>query len=300
MSRKTSENLLATFFRSENDRGTDANDAIKFASLIRDSASGLDYALNRFYSSISARFTEPDPYSPNGSSSDPIGWNRYSYVGGDPINRIDPNGTWWCDPWDVDCYTLQPCGFGYETFCSPGPPPIAPPIVLPPPPLDAHAICILSETIYIYQYMLNHSNGRTIFNIADALLIVTEAELANLDDRFIVALAGAETTFGATANEVLQAQHSQSWGFYNSFDNIFHCAQLGTNAYCSIVNPYASSIAAISDVVTTIAYGFPYAGLSSVGAIFDTYSGHGNPSNLNIFSSQLGVDPSNVRRTRCK
>ena len=82
--------------------------------------------------------------------------------------------------------------------------------------------------------MMSQTGGRTIFGLADALLIVTEADLTNLDDRFIVALAGAENTFGATANSLVQAVHAISWGYYNSFDNIQHCAALGYNAFCQV------------------------------------------------------------------
>jgi RHS repeat-associated protein len=74
-----------------------ANDAVKFATYTRDSATGLDYADQRYYGSTYGRFISPDPYMSNsggpGDPTDPGSWNRYSYVTRDPINYYDPNGT---------------------------------------------------------------------------------------------------------------------------------------------------------------------------------------------------------------
>jgi RHS repeat-associated protein len=39
-----------------------ANDVAKFGTYTRDSATGLDYAMNRYYQSWWGRFTNPDPY----------------------------------------------------------------------------------------------------------------------------------------------------------------------------------------------------------------------------------------------
>jgi hypothetical protein len=38
------------------------------------------------------RFLSPDPYRASGGPGDPGSWNRYAYVGGDPINFLDPEG----------------------------------------------------------------------------------------------------------------------------------------------------------------------------------------------------------------
>ncbi len=37
----------------------------------------------------------PDPYRASAGRKDPQSWNRYSYVGGDPVNRIDRRGLYW-------------------------------------------------------------------------------------------------------------------------------------------------------------------------------------------------------------
>lgn len=48
----------------------------------------------RGYDSNGARFSVPDPMGMKAANaSDPGSWNRYAYVGGDPVNFDDPNGT---------------------------------------------------------------------------------------------------------------------------------------------------------------------------------------------------------------
>jgi RHS repeat-associated protein len=79
---------------------------------------GLDYAINRYYSNAYGRFMSPDPYSATGGPADPESWNRYSYTRGDPINRFDPVGL---DDQCVQCIIYGP----------PPPPPIS---SGPPPP----------------------------------------------------------------------------------------------------------------------------------------------------------------------
>jgi RHS repeat-associated protein len=69
-----------------------ANDQVKFATYTRDSATGLDYANQRYYSSSFSRFSSPDPYMASGGPTDPGSWNRYAYTRGDPVNRFDPSG----------------------------------------------------------------------------------------------------------------------------------------------------------------------------------------------------------------
>jgi len=68
------------------------NDRDKFATYSRDSSTGLDYAVNRYYGSNLGRFLTPDPFGGSGKPNDPGSWNRYAYVGGDPVNKNDPSG----------------------------------------------------------------------------------------------------------------------------------------------------------------------------------------------------------------
>jgi RHS repeat-associated protein len=68
----------------------------RFTSYDRSDVTGLDYAVNRHYSSAQGRFTQVDPIEMDAASlSDPQTLNMYAYCGNDPINRDDPNGLFW-------------------------------------------------------------------------------------------------------------------------------------------------------------------------------------------------------------
>jgi RHS repeat-associated protein len=63
---------------------------LKFTSYERDAESGNDYAIFRSYFNRFGRFSSPDPVP---SPTDrPQMLNRYSYVGNDPVNAVDPQG----------------------------------------------------------------------------------------------------------------------------------------------------------------------------------------------------------------
>jgi RHS repeat-associated protein len=72
-------------------RNTNPQDAWSFATYWTDSASGLNYAKNRYYSSAYGRFMTPDPSS-SSDANNPQNWNQYAYVIGDPVNANDPEG----------------------------------------------------------------------------------------------------------------------------------------------------------------------------------------------------------------
>ena len=63
----------------------------KFGTYFRD-ADGKDYADQRYFSQGAGRFLTPDP-GDAGDLNDPQSLNLYSYVGNDPINFNDPEGT---------------------------------------------------------------------------------------------------------------------------------------------------------------------------------------------------------------
>jgi RHS repeat-associated protein len=108
---------------------------------------GLDYADQRYYASSYGRFNTPDSLASSAMADDPVSWNRYAYVGGDPVNRNDRRGQFWticsgisdpesgatCDDGDggLDWWdTPDPCGqlsseLGAGSFScgSPVPPP---------------------------------------------------------------------------------------------------------------------------------------------------------------------------------
>ena len=86
-------NTQGKYFPYGEDRGTPiANDQVKYATYTRDSATGLDYGDQRYYSNQFGRFMSPDPYKASGGPSDPQSWNRYAYTRGDPITYSDPTG----------------------------------------------------------------------------------------------------------------------------------------------------------------------------------------------------------------
>ena len=64
-----------------------------FTSYQRDSESGLDYALARYYDSRTGTFLIPDPLA--GNPADPQSWNRYPYGRDNPIMVTDPSGQSW-------------------------------------------------------------------------------------------------------------------------------------------------------------------------------------------------------------
>jgi RHS repeat-associated protein len=86
-------NSGARYFPYGEEEQVTAQDRDKFGSYYRDATSGLDYAQNRFYASTLGRYLTPDP---SGASSvviqNPVSWNMYGYVNGDPTNFVDPLG----------------------------------------------------------------------------------------------------------------------------------------------------------------------------------------------------------------
>ena len=64
----------------------------KFTGYEHDSETGLDYAHARYYANIQGRFTSPDPFAGSAMVTNPQTFNRYSYVGNNPVNSTDPTG----------------------------------------------------------------------------------------------------------------------------------------------------------------------------------------------------------------
>jgi len=71
---------------------TTAGNVDKFGTYHRDATSGLDYADQRYFAGLSGRFLSSDPYEASGGAAEPGSWNRYPYVGVDPVNAYDPEG----------------------------------------------------------------------------------------------------------------------------------------------------------------------------------------------------------------
>ncbi len=116
-----------------------ANDQEKFATYTRDSSTGLDYAMNRYYNSTIGRFMTIDPYAKSADPKHPQTQNRYPYVVGDPVNNTDRTGLYcdvdFCDP-ELGIGG-PPCSEGIDTFAPNGDPYPNPgcyaPIAYPPP-----------------------------------------------------------------------------------------------------------------------------------------------------------------------
>jgi RHS repeat-associated protein len=65
----------------------------KFTQKERDTESGLDYFLARYYSSAQGRFTSTDPtYFQMSMAIDPQRFNLYGYGRNNPLKWVDPNG----------------------------------------------------------------------------------------------------------------------------------------------------------------------------------------------------------------
>jgi len=78
-----------------------------FTSYDRSAATGLDYAVNRFYDPYQGRFMQPDPLGMKAANlSNPQSLNMYSYVGNDPLNAIDPLGLAKPKPDKIRCQTM--------------------------------------------------------------------------------------------------------------------------------------------------------------------------------------------------
>ena len=288
------------------------NDQVKFATYTRDSATGLDYADQRYYDNLRGRFTSPDRYVASSGPKDPGSWNRYSYVASDPVNLNDPRGLSIqapddnCGPnWITDPSLRGPCdggdggwigGAGGSDDCSelgfmPNPTPNpwcqsgggipAPPA---PPSPDMHALCETQETLYIESYLMNHGSPFALY----APLIVSGSDINGLDDRFIVALAGVESGYGKHLG----------WGPYNAWNNGAH-KKPGTY--------YNNWVDSIADVILALANSPLYTPYQSTKDIYSVWEeGDVNkpaPAQSTLDDiygkKQLGGDINNIRTPRC-
>ncbi len=69
------------------------NGTEKFTGYFRDAETGNDYADQRYMSPGVGRFITPDRTIRTSRLGDPGSWNKYTYTGGDPVNRVDRGGT---------------------------------------------------------------------------------------------------------------------------------------------------------------------------------------------------------------
>ena len=78
-------------FGGERSYSSSSGNNYKFTGKERDSESGLDDFVARFYTSNYGRFLSPDE-SKYAKPTDPQTWNLYGYVANNPINAVDPSG----------------------------------------------------------------------------------------------------------------------------------------------------------------------------------------------------------------
>lgn len=72
----------------------------QFTGYERDNETGLDYAEARYYANLQGRFTGIDPLLASGNLINPQSWNRYAYVGNNPLKFVDPTGMMQCPAGD--------------------------------------------------------------------------------------------------------------------------------------------------------------------------------------------------------
>ncbi len=75
--------------------GTSDDIRQKFTGYQKDEETNLDFAEARMYENRHARFTAVDPLLASGKSANPQTFNRYVYVGNNPVNVTDPLGLDW-------------------------------------------------------------------------------------------------------------------------------------------------------------------------------------------------------------
>ncbi len=85
----------------------------KFTGYQKDEESQLDFAEARMYENRHGRFTAVDPLLASGNSANPQTFNRFAYVGSDPMNRTDPLGEIW---YMEERTRLRRDGSTYKTF----------------------------------------------------------------------------------------------------------------------------------------------------------------------------------------
>jgi RHS repeat-associated protein len=118
MTKSIVQNLVYLPF-GENNSTDSGISTHKFTGDERDSETSLDHTLFRQYSSQFARWTSPDPAGLAAvDPSNPQSWNRYAYVGNNPMNSIDPSGLCVHMLYDnASCFDGGFFGFGPSTTC---------------------------------------------------------------------------------------------------------------------------------------------------------------------------------------
>jgi RHS repeat-associated protein len=315
------------YFPYGEERTSTPNGTEKFGTYFRDGY-GQDYADQRYYTSNYGRFWSPDPGGIAAANPrNPGSWNRYGYAKGDLANYYDPAGTddinagcaafddAFCDgsalesndpmntgvmapPGLVNVQCSAMYGLGWEfgggvavAACTISPEQYDDLVDGPPAPT-----CTQVLTSDITSYLATYDGGASPLNTtANIQALVTDGMQYDVDPRFIVALAVAETQAGTNMN----------WGPYNAW-NIR--ARWPGYTGAGKKPPYTSwsqSIQAINDLISGSAY-FG-AGLTTTSAIYALYQGPGGETGLANLNTALGqmqgtqnalTDPCNPKNLR--
>ena len=269
--------------------------------------------LMREYNATWGRWISPDPAGLAAvNPANPQTWNRYAYVGNNPLSFTDPQGllTTSCaygETGDIcnqppppttayDCSSpfaaetnaacsgifldfagegWNPDGFcsDFSYFCNSGGGAAKPPSAETAP--NGTKPCPVSAAS-INEFLASKDSpmagqGQNFFNAG---------EKYNVDPRLIVALSGAETSFGKDI----------TWGQYNAWN-------WGWNASNRSNSPFSSWAAGISAVSEGIHAGYLQARppLTTAGAIYSKYCQGADCTNglqnLNTFLTQQGGNP---------
>jgi RHS repeat-associated protein len=206
---------VTSYFPWGETKGTyNPQDSFNFATYWQDSATGLDYANNRYYSNAYGRFMTPDPSWRSVNLKNPQTWNRYAYVVGDPVNSNDPSGLDGFDDGDGDVCDYDP----YLAECA-GPSNPYGGTALPPAPASSYPSPPTSVTVPINagpgltgSLDINLTNGSMSFQFADAqdgaIVIgacVAQPELCVFIGGSILTIY-VVTTYGPALWEAIQSQ----------------------------------------------------------------------------------------------
>jgi RHS repeat-associated protein len=168
------------------------NGTEKFTAYFRDAETGNDYAVNRYHQPGMGRFLSTDPDGGSARSGNPGSWNRYAYVAGDPVNRVDRTGLdggdfvaqGGLDDCDADFCDSVYDGSGdgstsiSEDYCSLNPddpdcfdpPPYVPPPPAPTPPPPPPPTC----SITLYDRPVGGIGQHTYLSISDPALGIND------------------------------------------------------------------------------------------------------------------------------
>jgi RHS repeat-associated protein len=158
----------------------------QFTGYERDNETGLDYAQARYYAGMQGRFTSVDPMMASAHAANPQSWNRYAYVGNNPLNSTDPTGmgeNGVNDPNDQDTPAYQEQkkreqqSIGQQIVDEIGSPPQAVTATVTPGPVDFRIDSPLENGRYFTGF--DSELNITIFNMGKPVSGITATEQVN-------------------------------------------------------------------------------------------------------------------------